>query len=186
MCARPTSPTTSAPRRRPYIDLKALEQALVATRAEAAWVGWGFVAEDPAFAELCAQIGVTFIGPSPEAMRKLGDKIGGKQIAESVGVPVAPWSGGAVDTLEDAIAAANTIGYPMMLKATAGGGGRGIRVITQESDLVEAYERTRQEAARSFGSSVVISSNAWCPVEAIMSGAGHRRRSGHRVGARRA
>ncbi|GAB03749.1 ATP-grasp domain-containing protein [Gordonia amarae] len=151
---------------RPYIDLKALEQALVATRAEAAWVGWGFVAEDPAFAELCAQIGVTFIGPSPEAMRKLGDKIGGKQIAESVGVPVAPWSGGAVDTLEDAIAAANTIGYPMMLKATAGGGGRGIRVITQESDLVEAYERTRQEAARSFGSSVVF-------LERMVSGGRH-------------
>nr|HQV16890.1 biotin carboxylase N-terminal domain-containing protein [Gordonia sp. (in: high G+C Gram-positive bacteria)] len=151
---------------RPYIDLKALEKALVATRAEAAWVGWGFVAEDPAFAELCAQIGVTFIGPSPDAMRKLGDKIGGKQIAESVGVPVAPWSGGAVDTLEDAIAAAATIGYPMMLKATAGGGGRGIRVITEESDLVEAYERTRQEAARSFGSSVVF-------LERMVSGGRH-------------
>ena len=66
------------------------------TRADAAWVGWGFVAEDPAFAELCEKIGVTFVGPSPEAMRKLGDKIGAKLIAEEVGVPVAPWSRGAV------------------------------------------------------------------------------------------
>ena len=79
-----------------------LEKALVETGADAAWVGWGFVAEDPNFAELCARIGVTFIGPSPEAMRKLGDKIGSKLIAEEVGVPVAPWSGGGVDTLEDA------------------------------------------------------------------------------------
>ena len=67
----------------------------VETGADAAWVGWGFVAEDPAFAELCDRLGVTFIGPSAEAMRKLGDKIGSKLIAEEVGVPVAPWSRGA-------------------------------------------------------------------------------------------
>ena len=91
---------------RPYLDLKTLERALADTGADAAWVGWGFVAEDPKFAELCARIGVTFIGPSPEAMRKLGDKIGSKLIAEEVGVPVAPWSRGGVDTLEDATAAA--------------------------------------------------------------------------------
>ena len=63
-------------------------------RADAVWVGWGFVAEDPAFADLCERLGVTFIGPSAEAMRKLGDKIGSKLIAEEVGVPVAPWSAG--------------------------------------------------------------------------------------------
>ena len=91
---------------RPYLDHAVLERALVETGADAAWVGWGFVAEDPAFAELCERIGVTFIGPSAEAMRKLGDKIGSKLIAEEVGVPVAPWSRGAVDTLEDALAAA--------------------------------------------------------------------------------
>ena len=93
---------------RPYLDYAVLERALVETGADAAWVGWGFVAEDPKFAELCARIGVTFIGPSPEAMRKLGDKIGSKLIAEEVGVPVAPWSGGGVDTLEAAKAAAAT------------------------------------------------------------------------------
>ncbi|MFC9898148.1 carboxyl transferase domain-containing protein [Nocardia sp. NPDC127579] len=151
---------------RPYLDLKALKQALISTRAEAAWVGWGFVAEDPAFAELCEQIGVTFIGPSPDAMRKLGDKIGAKLIAEEVGVPVAPWSRGAVDTVEAAIEAAAEIGYPLMLKATAGGGGRGIRVITNEAELVEAYERTRQEAVRAFGSGVVF-------LERLVTGARH-------------
>ncbi|MDT5031304.1 MAG: hypothetical protein QOC94_1475, partial [Actinoplanes sp.] len=106
---------------RPYLDLKALERALVESGADAAWVGWGFVAEDPAFAELCDKVGVTFVGPSPDAMRKLGDKIGAKLIAEEVGVPVAPWSRGPVETLEAALEAAATIGYPLMLKATAGG-----------------------------------------------------------------
>src|SRR5262249_59453171 len=79
---------------RPYLDYAVLERALVETGADAAWVGWGFVAEDPGFAELCEKIGVTFIGPDAEAMRRLGDKIGAKLIAEEVGVPVAPWSRG--------------------------------------------------------------------------------------------
>ena len=151
---------------RPYLDHAVLERALVGCGADAAWVGWGFVAEDPAFAELCAGIGVTFIGPSPDAMRQLGDKIGSKLLAEKVGVPVAPWSRGAVDTLEDAIAAGNAIGYPLMLKATAGGGGRGIRVITSDADLVESYVRTRDEAQRAFGSGVVF-------LEKLVTGARH-------------
>ncbi|GAB2706486.1 ATP-binding protein [Nocardia thraciensis] len=151
---------------RPYLDLKVLERALVETKAEAAWVGWGFVAEDPAFAELCEQIGVTFIGPSADAMRKLGDKIGAKLLAEEVGVPVAPWSRGAVETLDAALAAAEEIGYPLMLKATAGGGGRGIRVVTDETELTDAYERTSQEAARAFGSGIVF-------LERLVTGARH-------------
>ncbi|WP_028646763.1 carboxyl transferase domain-containing protein [Nocardiopsis sp. CNT312] len=141
---------------RPYLDMEVLERALVETGADAAWVGWGFVAEDPAFAELCERIGVTFVGPSADAMRKLGDKIGAKLIAEEVGVPVAPWSRGAVETLDDALASAARIGYPLMLKATAGGGGRGIRVINHEDELADAYERTSQEAARAFGSGIVF------------------------------
>ena len=151
---------------RPYLDLKALERALVETKADAAWVGWGFVAEDPAFAELCERVGVTFVGPSADAMRKLGDKIGAKLIAEEVGVPVAPWSRGAVETLEAATEAAAKIGYPLMLKATAGGGGRGIRVITSEAELADAYERTSQEAARAFGSGIVF-------LERLVTGARH-------------
>ncbi|NJP93402.1 ATP-grasp domain-containing protein [Nonomuraea sp. FMUSA5-5] len=151
---------------RPYLDLKVLERALLETGADAAWVGWGFVAEDPAFAELCERIGVTFVGPSPDAMRKLGDKIGAKLIAEEVGVPVAPWSRGAVETLDAAREAAARIGYPLMLKATAGGGGRGIRVIHDEAELDAAYERTSQEAARAFGSGVVF-------LERLVTGARH-------------
>ena len=151
---------------RPYLDHAVLERALRETGADAAWVGWGFVAEDPVFAEVCARAGVTFIGPSPEAMRRLGDKIGSKLIAEEVGVPVAPWSRGGVDTLEDAIAAAGRIGYPLMLKATAGGGGRGIRMVATDADLSDAYERTRDEAQRAFGSGVVF-------LEKLVTGARH-------------
>jgi acetyl/propionyl-CoA carboxylase alpha subunit/acetyl-CoA carboxylase carboxyltransferase component len=151
---------------RPYLDLKVLERALVETGADAAWVGWGFVAEDPAFAELCERVGITFVGPGADAMRQLGDKIGAKLLAEKVGVPVAPWSRGAVETLEAAVAAAAKIGYPLMLKATAGGGGRGIRVITSEAGLADAYERTSQEAARAFGSGIVF-------LERLVTGARH-------------
>ncbi len=151
---------------RPYLDHAVLERALVETGADAAWVGWGFVAEDPAFAEVCEKAGVTFVGPSADAMRKLGDKIGAKLIAEEVGVPVAPWSRGAVPTLEAALAEADRIGYPLMLKATAGGGGRGIRVITTPDDLTEAFERTSAEALRAFGSGTVF-------LERLVTGARH-------------
>jgi acetyl/propionyl-CoA carboxylase alpha subunit/acetyl-CoA carboxylase carboxyltransferase component len=151
---------------RPYLDHAVLERALVETRADAAWVGWGFVAEDPAFAELCEKLGVTFVGPSAEAMRKLGDKIGSKLVAEEVGVPVAPWSRGEVATLDDALRAGEQIGYPLMLKATAGGGGRGIRKVTSAEDLTDAYERTSQEALRAFGSGVVF-------LERLVTGARH-------------
>ena len=151
---------------RPYLDHAVLERALRETGADAAWVGWGFVAEDPAFAELCEKLGVTFIGPSPEAMLKLGDKIGAKLIAEEAGVPVAPWSRGAVRSLDAAKLAAAEIGYPLMLKATAGGGGRGIRVVRSDEELAETYERTSQEALRAFGSGVVF-------LERLVTGARH-------------
>jgi acetyl/propionyl-CoA carboxylase alpha subunit/acetyl-CoA carboxylase carboxyltransferase component len=151
---------------RPYIDLAVLERVLVECGADAVWVGWGFVAEDPAFADLCARLGVTFVGPSAEAMRRLGDKIGSKLLAEKVGVPVAPWSGGGVDTLADALVAAERIGYPLMLKATAGGGGRGIRRVDSAAELEDAYQRTRDEAERAFGSGVVF-------LERLITGARH-------------
>jgi acetyl/propionyl-CoA carboxylase alpha subunit/acetyl-CoA carboxylase carboxyltransferase component len=141
---------------RPYLDHAKLEQALRAVDADAVWVGWGFVAEDPSFAELCARLGVTFIGPSPEAMHQLGDKIGAKLAAEAAEVSIAPWSGGPVETLEDARAAASRVGYPLMLKASGGGGGRGIRVIASEAELEAVYQRTRDEAARAFGNDTVF------------------------------
>ena len=151
---------------RPYIDLAVLERVLVQCAADAVWVGWGFVAEDPAFADLCERLGVRFIGPSADAMRRLGDKIGSKILAEEVGVPVAPWSGGAVDTLQSALAAAEGVGYPLMLKATAGGGGRGIRRVDSAAELEDAYQRTRDEAERAFGSGVVF-------LERLVTGARH-------------
>ena len=86
-------------RKNRYLDYAALERALRESRAEAVWVGWGFVAEHLGFAELCRDLGVVFIGPEPEVMRKLGDKIGSKLLAEEAGVPVAPWSGGATNSL---------------------------------------------------------------------------------------
>ncbi|HUA28836.1 MAG TPA: carboxyl transferase domain-containing protein [Streptosporangiaceae bacterium] len=141
---------------RPYLDLAVQERALRESGADAAWVGWGFVAEDPAFAELCERIGVTFVGPAADAMRKLGDKIGSKLIAEEVEVPVAPWSRGPVEDIDNAVRVAGEIGYPLMLKATAGGGGRGIRMIASAEQLAEAFERTRLEAERAFGSGVVF------------------------------
>ncbi|MCI2419945.1 ATP-grasp domain-containing protein [Saccharopolyspora sp. K220] len=151
---------------RPYLDLAVLERALVETGADAAWVGWGFVAENPAFAELCAKLGVRFIGPDAAAMRRLGNKIGAKLLAEQVGVPVAPWSRGPMSDLDAALRAAERIGYPLMLKASAGGGGRGIRVVTSAAELAEAHARTVLEAERAFGSDEVF-------LERLVTGARH-------------
>ena len=120
------------------------------------WVGWGFVAEDIAFAELCARLNLTFIGPSPAAMRTLGDKVEAKLLAEKVGVPLAPWSGGPVETREDARRHAEAIGYPLIIKARSGGGGRGIRKVFAPDELEVALERTQGEAERSFGDPVVF------------------------------
>jgi acetyl/propionyl-CoA carboxylase alpha subunit/acetyl-CoA carboxylase carboxyltransferase component len=151
---------------RPYLDHTVLERALRETGADAAWVGWGFVAEDAEFARLCERIGVVFVGPTPQAMLDLGDKIGAKLIAERVGVPVASWSGGSVDDLDAARAHARAIGYPLMLKAAAGGGGRGIRVVTSDAELAGVFDRTRDEARRAFGSGVVF-------LERLVTGARH-------------
>ena len=140
----------------PYLDHAELERALIAARADAVWVGWGFVAEDPAFADLCDRLGITFIGPPPDAMRRLGDKIQAKLAAEANHVPVAPWSGGPITSLADAEHHAEIIGYPLILKARSGGGGRGIRFVRQPHELEEALERTQAEALRTFGDGVVF------------------------------
>ncbi|MBJ8348969.1 biotin carboxylase N-terminal domain-containing protein, partial [Antrihabitans sp. YC2-6] len=140
----------------PYLDHKELERALLAANADAVWVGWGFVAEDPAFADLCAKLNITFIGPTAAAMRLLGDKVEAKILAEKVGVPVAPWSGGPVETRADARRHAQAIGYPLIIKARSGGGGRGIRKVYAEDELELALERTQGEAERSFGDPVVF------------------------------
>jgi acetyl/propionyl-CoA carboxylase alpha subunit/acetyl-CoA carboxylase carboxyltransferase component len=140
----------------PYLDHAVLTRALTGCGADAAWVGWGFVAEDPAFAELCESLGVTFIGPPADAMRRLGDKVQAKKLAESVGVPVAAWSGGPATDVDAAVAWAGSIGYPVLLKAAAGGGGRGIRAVHSEHELREHLARARQEALRSFGDDTIF------------------------------
>ncbi len=140
----------------PYLDLDELERALVACRADSVWVGWGFVAERAEFADLCDRLGLTFIGPSGDVMRALGDKIGAKRLAERAGVPVAPWSGGPVEDVDAAHEHARAIGYPLVVKAAAGGGGRGIRLVHDPADLASAFERASEEAARSFGDATLF------------------------------
>jgi acetyl/propionyl-CoA carboxylase alpha subunit/acetyl-CoA carboxylase carboxyltransferase component len=139
-----------------YLDYETLERALTETRADAAWVGWGFVAEHPAFSELCDKLGIAFAGPDAEVMRKLGDKIEAKKLAEQAGVPVAPWSGGPVDSVEDAQRAAEELGFPLMIKAAAGGGGRGMRRVEKADEVATAYERARSEAGQAFGDDSVL------------------------------
>lgn len=139
-----------------YIDYDELARALTECDAEAVWVGWGFVSEHPEFADLVEGMGLTFIGPSGDVMRKLGDKIGAKRLAEESGVPVSPWSNGAVTSLEEAEKHAKEIGYPLMIKAAAGGGGRGIRKVEEASALEEAFEGARREAKSSFGDDTVF------------------------------
>ena len=150
-----------------YLNYAALEEALLETNADAVWVGWGFVAEHPAFAELCEEkLGLTFIGPDADCMRQLGDKITSKRMAEKAGVPVAPWSGGPVANLAEARAHADRIGLPLMVKATAGGGGRGIRMVRSIDELEEAFTRASSEALGGFGDATVF-------MERLVDGARH-------------
>ncbi len=139
-----------------YLDYGKLKRALVDTKADAAWVGWGFVAEHPAFAELCAGLGIVFVGPEADVMRALGDKIEGKRLAEQAGVPVAAWSGGPVETAEEAARHAEELGFPLMIKAAAGGGGRGMRRVEKAEELEQAFERARAEASQAFGDPSVL------------------------------
>ena len=143
-------------RRSGYLDYPALERALVAARADVAWVGWGFVAEQPEFAELCERLGIVFAGPDAATMRRVGDKIEAKRLAEEAGVPVAPWSGGAVAGVEQALEHAERIGLPLMIKAAAGGGGRGIRVVEALDGLSAAFASARAEALQAFGDGTLL------------------------------
>ena len=133
-----------------YLDHDGLIAACREAGADAVWPGWGFVAEDPDFADRVTSEGMVFLGPSGEAMRVLGDKIAAKKLAESAGVPVTSWSGGEVETEDDASAQAESIGYPVVIKASAGGGGRGIRIVHQPFEVKEAFRAARAEAEIAF------------------------------------
>jgi len=148
-------PARGAPPRLAYLDHGRVLAALRATRADTVWPGWGFLAEDPTFAAACEERGLCFVGPSSAAMRQLGDKIAAKRLAETHGVPVARWSNGAVDAAGLSAAAA-AVGFPLMVKAAAGGGGRGIRLVESPADLAPAFARAAAEAATAFGDATLF------------------------------
>ncbi len=144
----------------PYLDYAELARALRECDAEAVWPGWGFVSEKSDFARMCRQLGIVFIGPSPEVMERLGDKIASKKLAEEVGVPMAAWSNGPVADVAAARVHADRIGYPLMVKATAGGGGRGIRKVTVAAELEESFTRASSEGAKTAGDATVFMERA--------------------------
>ena len=123
---------------------------------DAVWVGWGFVSERASFAQRCEEAGITFVGPDSATIRLLGDKVTAKRMAEKADVPVVPWSGGPVDDVAQAAEDAERLGYPVVLKATAGGGGRGIRVVREPADLAAAFTSARSEAELAFGDPAVF------------------------------
>jgi len=149
-----------------YVDYGRLERALAVARADAVWVGWGFVAEHAEFADLCREIGIVFIGPDGDVMRRVGDKIASKRLAEQAQIPVAPWSNGPVETLADAAGHAERLGYPLLVKATAGGGGHGIRLVRSAAQLPQCFASARAEAFKAFGDPTVF-------MEQLVPGARH-------------
>lgn len=136
---------------RPYLDHDELGRALRASKADAAWPGWGFAAEDPRFAELCDQIGLSFVGPPPDVMRRLGDN-GGANVAKQAGLPVATWSRGPLATVDAAVESARTLGYPVIVKAQ-GDGVSQIRFAASEAELITELRCGHAEQMRT--SSVV-------------------------------
>ncbi|HMJ13571.1 MAG TPA: biotin carboxylase N-terminal domain-containing protein, partial [Polyangiaceae bacterium] len=133
-----------------YLDIDFLLETLERVRADTLWPGWGFLAESPEFVERLRERGITFLGPAPDTMRRLGDKIESKRIASAAGAPVVPWSDGPI-TRETLGPCAQRIGFPVVLKATAGGGGRGIRIVHRALDLEAAFESASSEAESAFG-----------------------------------
>jgi acetyl-CoA carboxylase biotin carboxylase subunit len=120
------------------------------TNADAIHPGYGFLAENAKFAQICADHGIKFIGPTPEMINKMGDKITAKDTMIKAGVPVVPGGKGLLESVEEAKTLAKEIGYPVILKATAGGGGKGMRVVWNEEEIEKAYTSARQEAAAAF------------------------------------
>ncbi len=138
-----------------YLNTKAILAACELTHAEAIHPGFGFLSENANFARLCEKCGIKFIGPKPEVMDAMGDKANAKKTMVSAGVPVVPGSDGVVATIDDAKKICSEIGYPVMVKASAGGGGRGIRLVEREEELEAQYTAAQQEALQFFGNDEV-------------------------------
>ncbi|MGR6316962.1 acetyl-CoA carboxylase biotin carboxylase subunit [Micromonospora soli] len=137
--------------RRSYLSVPAVVEAALAKGADAVHPGYGFLSEDPDFAEVCAENGLVFIGPPAEVMARVGDKAAARAEMAACGLPMLPGSAGTVDSIADAADLADRIGYPLIIKAVAGGGGRGMTVVRQRRDLIGAYRATRSTAQAVFG-----------------------------------
>ncbi len=143
------------PARESYLNMAAILSAAHITGAEAIHPGYGFLSENADFAEMVEAHGLAFIGPKPEHIRTMGDKIAAKDTMRRLGVPLVPGSAGALASVEEAFAVAKEIGYPVLIKAAAGGGGRGMKVARAEEQLEEAYRTARGEAKAAFGNDEV-------------------------------
>ena len=138
-----------------YLNIPAILSAAAITGADAVHPGVGFLSENADFAEIVAAHGLTFIGPEPRHIRAMGDKVEAKITAEAAGLPLVPGSPGAVHTIEDARKVAADVGYPLLVKAASGGGGRGMKVAKTADDLAEAFSAARSEAKAAFGDDTV-------------------------------
>lgn len=134
-----------------YLNIPRIMAAAEITNADAIHPGYGFLAENAEFADICAGYGIKFIGPTSEMMRLMGDKITAKDTMIKAGVPVIPGSEGLLQSTDEARELANKMGYPVLLKATAGGGGKGMRLVWKEDEIEKAYESAQTEAAAAFG-----------------------------------
>jgi pyruvate carboxylase subunit A len=139
-----------------YLNAHRIVNLAVATGCDALHPGYGFLSENPQLAEICARRRIRFIGPNAEVIRRMGDKTEARRSMQAAGVPVVPGSDGNLSGLEEAVAFADSIGYPVMLKATSGGGGRGIRRCNDETALRRNYDRVLSEATKAFGSADVF------------------------------
>lgn len=145
ICIGPARSTDS------YLNMSSVLSAAIVTGAEAIHPGFGFLSENSKFATMCEEMNISFIGPSAQIMDKMGDKINARREMIAAGVPVIPGSDGEVHTADEALEIAGRIGYPVMLKASAGGGGKGIRKVEEEHELAAAFESASQEALAAFG-----------------------------------
>ncbi len=134
-----------------YLAVENLLEACRKTGADAVHPGYGFLSERAAFAEALEAAGIAFIGPSPKAIAAMGDKIASKRLAQAAGVPTVPGHPDAVATRAEAVAAAAAVGFPVMIKASAGGGGKGMRIAHGPGEVVEGWSRARSEAQSAFG-----------------------------------
>ena len=148
-------PVGPGPSRESYLDMGKVIATAVRVKADAIHPGYGFFAENEQFARACADAGITFVGPRPETIAGLGDKLAARDAARRAGVPLVPGSPGPLDSIEAVREVAKSIGWPLMLKAAAGGGGKGMRVVRNEAELAAAWPVTRGEAQAAFGDSRV-------------------------------